>query len=88
MRLRIQKQPLQLLAVLLEHPGQVVTRQELQKRLWSGDTFVDFEDGLNTAIKKLREALGDDREHPQFIETIPRFGYRFISHVEIAASAN
>lgn len=87
-RLRIQKQPLQLLAVLLERPGQVVTRQELQKRLWSGDTFVDFEDGLNTAIKKLREALGDDREHPQFIETIPRFGYRFISQVEIAASAN
>jgi DNA-binding winged helix-turn-helix (wHTH) protein/Tfp pilus assembly protein PilF/TolB-like protein len=83
-RVRIQKQPLQLLAVLLERPGQVVTRQELQKRLWPGDTFVDFEDGLNTAIKKLREALGDDREHPQFIETVPRYGYRFITPVEIA----
>jgi DNA-binding winged helix-turn-helix (wHTH) protein/tetratricopeptide (TPR) repeat protein len=87
-RVRIQKQPLQLLAVLLERPGQVVTRQELQKRLWPGDTFVHFEDGLNTAVNKLREALGDDREHPQFIETVPRYGYRFITQVEIAASAS
>src|SRR5579864_1952680 len=89
-RVRIQKQPLQLLAVLLERTGQVVTRQELQKRLWPGDTFVDFEDGLNTAVKKLREALGDEKEHPQFIETIPRTGYRFITPVEIvdAARAN
>jgi len=82
-RVHIQKQPLQLLAVLLERPGQVVTRQELQKQLWPGDTFVDFEDGLNTAIKKLREALGDERESPQFIETAPRHGYRFIAQVEI-----
>ncbi len=82
-RVRIQDQPLRLLAILLERPGQVVTRQELQKRLWPGDTFVDFEDGLNTAIKKLREALGDERENPQFVETIPRHGYRFISQVEI-----
>jgi len=87
MRVRIQKQPLQLLAVLLERPGQVVTRQELQKRLWSGDTFVDFEDGLNTAVKKLREALGDERESPQFIETVPRTGYRFIEPVEIVELA-
>lgn len=86
-RIRIQKQPLQLLGVLLEHPGQVVTRQELQKRLWPSDTFVDFEDGLNTAVKKLREALGDEREHPQFIETVPRYGYRFISHVETVNDA-
>ncbi len=83
-RVRIQKQPLQLLAVLLERPGRVVTRRELQKRLWPGDTFVDFEDGLNTAIKKLREALGDGKENPQFIETAPRHGYRFIAQVEIA----
>jgi DNA-binding winged helix-turn-helix (wHTH) protein/tetratricopeptide (TPR) repeat protein len=87
-RIRIQKQPLQLLAVLLERPGQVVTRQELQKRLWPSDTFVDFEDGLNTAVKKLREALGDERERPQFIETIPRYGYRFISQVESAKLAH
>src|ERR1700733_16092975 len=86
-RVRIQKQPLQLLAVLLERPGQVVTRPELQKRLWPGDTFVDFEDGLNTAVKKLREALGDDRESPQFIETVPRTGYRFIEPVEIVELA-
>ena len=84
---RIQKQPLQLLEMLLERPGQMVSRQELQKRLWPGDTFVDFEDGLNTAIKKLREALGDEREKPQFIETVPRHGYRFISRVEIAEVA-
>jgi DNA-binding winged helix-turn-helix (wHTH) protein/tetratricopeptide (TPR) repeat protein len=82
-RVRIQKQPLELLAVLLERPGRVVTRQELQKRLWPENTFVDFEDGLNTAVKKLREALGDEREHPQFVETIPRHGYRFISQVEV-----
>jgi len=87
-RVRIQKQPLQLLAILLERPGQVVTRQELQKRLWSGDTFVDFEDGLNTAIKKLRESLGDETDHPQFIETIPRTGYRFMAQVEFADLAH
>jgi DNA-binding winged helix-turn-helix (wHTH) protein/tetratricopeptide (TPR) repeat protein len=87
-RIRIQKQPLQLLAVLLERPGQAVTRQELQNRLWPSDTFVDFEDGLNTAIKKLREALGDEKEHPQFIETIPRHGYRFIAQIETVDAAN
>jgi len=81
-RVRVQKLPLQLLAVLLERPGHLVTRQELQKRLWPADTFVDFEDGLNTAIKKLREALGDEKENPLFIETIPRQGYRFVAKVE------
>jgi DNA-binding winged helix-turn-helix (wHTH) protein/tetratricopeptide (TPR) repeat protein len=88
MRVRIQKQPLQLLGVLLERPGRVVTRQELQKRLWPDNTFVDFEDGLNTAVKKLREALGDERENPQFVETIPRHGYRFISQVESVGVAH
>jgi eukaryotic-like serine/threonine-protein kinase len=87
-RVRVQKQPLQLLAVLLERPGQVVTRQELQKRLWSGDTFVDFENGLNIAVKKLRESLGDEIDHPQFIETIPRTGYRFMAQVEFADLAH
>ncbi len=87
-RVRVQKQPLQLLAVLLERPGQIVTRQELQKRLWSGDTFVDFENGLNIAVKKLRESLGDEPDHPQFIETIPRTGYRFMAPVEFADLAH
>jgi DNA-binding winged helix-turn-helix (wHTH) protein/tetratricopeptide (TPR) repeat protein len=85
-RIRIQGQPLRLLAVLVERAGHLVTRQELQKQLWPEHTFVDFEDGLNTAIKKLREALGDEREHPQFIETVPRRGYRFVMPVEVAAS--
>jgi eukaryotic-like serine/threonine-protein kinase len=84
---RIQKQSLQLLSALLERPGHVVTRQELQKRLWPADTFVDFEDGLNTVVKKLRETLGDDREHPQFIETVPRHGYRFIARVDLLDGA-
>jgi DNA-binding winged helix-turn-helix (wHTH) protein/tetratricopeptide (TPR) repeat protein len=85
---RIQKLPLQLLSVLLERPGHVVTRQELQKRLWPADTFVDFEDGLNTAIKKLREALEDSAEKPRYVETVPRRGYRFVAPVEAEQGAN
>lgn len=81
-RVKIQDLPLRLLGVLAEKPGQVVTREELQKRLWPQDTFVDFEDGLNTGVKKLREALGDDPEKPRYIETIPRRGYRFIAEVK------
>jgi len=81
-RVKIQDLPLRLLSVLAEKPGQVVTREELQKRLWPEDTFVDFEDGLNTAVKKLREALGDDPEKPRYIETIPRRGYRFLAEVK------
>ena len=81
-RVKIQDLPLRLLIVLAEKPGQVVTREELQKRLWPQDTFVDFEDGLNTGVKKLREALGDDPEKPRYIETIPRRGYRFIAEVK------
>lgn len=81
-RVKIQDLPLRLLSVLAEQPGQVVTREELQKRLWPKDTFVDFEDGLNTGIKKLREALGDDPEKPRYIETIPRRGYRFLAEVK------
>jgi eukaryotic-like serine/threonine-protein kinase len=81
-RIKIQDLPLRLLGVLAEHAGQVVTREELQKQLWPDNTFVDFEDGLNTAVKKLREALGDDPEMPQYIETIPRRGYRFIAEVK------
>ncbi len=73
---------MRLLSVLAENAGQVVTREELQKRLWPEDTFVDFEDGLNTAVKKLRDALGDDAEQPSYIETVPRRGYRFLAEVK------
>src|SRR5450759_2658940 len=81
-KVKLQEQPLQVLVMLLERPGEVVTREDLQKKLWPGDTFVDFERGLNRAINKLREALGDDAESPHFIETLPRRGYRFLAPVE------
>ncbi len=81
-RLRIQDQPFQILLRLLERPGQIVTREELKAALWSADTFVDFDNGLNMAVKRLREALGDDADRPKFIETFPRRGYRFIASVE------
>src|ERR1700687_4893627 len=77
LRVRLQEQPFQVLAALLEHPGEVVTRDELRERLWSGETFGDFDQGLNTAINKLREALGDSAGNPRFIETLPKRGYRF-----------
>ena len=80
-RLKLQPQPIQVLAILLEHPGELVTRDELRKRLWPEHTFVDFEQGLNTAIKKLRVALCDEAEKPHYIETLPRRGYRFIGEV-------
>jgi TolB-like protein/DNA-binding winged helix-turn-helix (wHTH) protein/Flp pilus assembly protein TadD len=84
LRIRLQEQPFQVLAMLLEHPGEVVTREELQKKLWSADTFVDFDHGLNKAINKLREALGDSAESPRFVETVARRGYRFLAEVKIA----
>jgi len=77
-KIRLQEQPLQVLQILLEQPGRVVTREELQQRIWPSDTFVDFDHGINNAIKRLREALGDTAETPHFIETLPRRGYRFI----------
>jgi len=80
-RLKIQDRPFQILSILLEQPGQVVTREQLQKRLWPEDTFVDFEHGLNTAINKLRDALSDQADNPRFIETLPKRGYRFIAPV-------
>lgn len=79
----LQEQPFQILVQLLLHPGKLVTREELQKRLWPADTFVDFDLGLNTAIKKIRAALGDSAENPRFIETLPKRGYRFIGKVEV-----
>src|SRR5258708_20284432 len=73
------------LALLLERRGEVVTREDFEKRLWPGDTFVDFDHSLNTAIKKLRQALGDNKENPRFVETLPKRGYRFIAKPEYAA---
>ena len=84
-KLRLPQQPLQLLAVLLERPGEIVTRDELRQRLWSSDVFVDFDHGLNKSIQKLRDALGDSATSPRYIETIPRVGYRFISPVRNGA---
>jgi DNA-binding winged helix-turn-helix (wHTH) protein/Tol biopolymer transport system component len=80
-KLRLPQQPLQLLAVLLERPGEIVTRDELRQRLWSSNVFVDFDHGLNKSIQKLRDALGDSATSPRYIETIPRVGYRFIAPV-------
>src|SRR6266481_6933569 len=85
LRVRLQEQPFQVLAMLLEHPGGVVTREELQKRLWP-DTFVDVDHNLNTAINKIREVLGDSAETPRFVETLPRRGYRFIAPVNGSAA--
>jgi DNA-binding winged helix-turn-helix (wHTH) protein len=81
-KIKLQGQPFQVLALLLERPGEVVTREELQEKLWAGETFVDFEHGLNKAISRLREALSDEADNPRFIETLPRRGYRLIAPVE------
>src|SRR3984885_11018845 len=70
LRVRLQQQPFRVLAMLLERPGEVISREELQKRLWPADTFVDFDHGLNKAINKIRDALGDSAESPRFVETI------------------
>jgi len=80
-RIKIQEQPFHVLTVLLQRPGEVVTREELRNQNWPPDTFVDFDNSLNTAINKLREALGDSADNPRFIETLPRRGYRFIAPV-------
>src|SRR6266851_5993491 len=80
-RIKLQDQPFQVLIVLLQRPGEVVTREELRNQNWPADTFVDFDNSLNTAINKLRDALGDSADNPRFIETVPRRGYRFIAPV-------
>src|SRR2546428_8053141 len=84
LRLKLSGQPFQVLAILLEQPGEVVTREELQKRLWP-DTFVDVDHNLNTAINKIREVLSDSAENPRYVETLPRKGYRFIEAVNGAS---
>jgi len=81
-RLKLHRQPFQVLSLLLEHPGDLVTREELRQKLWPGETFVDFDTGLNSAVKKLRDALCDSAEEPRYIETLPRRGYRFIAQVQ------
>ena len=88
LRIHLQKQPFQILAMLLEHKGEVVTRAELQRKLWPSDTFVDFDHGLNKAINKIREALGDSAESPRFVETVARRGYRFLADVKFADTAS
>ena len=82
-RVKLTGQPFQILVILLEHPGDLVTREQLQQRLWPSDTFVDFDSGLNAAINRVREALGDSAENPRFVETLPRRGYRFIAPLKI-----
>src|SRR5579862_6331893 len=82
LKLKLSGQPFDVLVALLEKPGQVVTREELHDKLWSQDTFVDFEHGLNKAVNKVREVLGDDADKPRFVETLPRRGYRFIAPIE------
>lgn len=81
-KIKVQQLPMQLLGALLEKPGEVVEREELKTRLWPADTFVDFEHGLNTAIKKLRHALGDSTTKPRYIETLPKRGYRFAGKLQ------
>jgi TolB-like protein/DNA-binding winged helix-turn-helix (wHTH) protein/Flp pilus assembly protein TadD len=82
-RLRLQEQPFQVLAMLLERPGETVTREELRNRLWTADTFVDFDHGVNKAINRIRDALGDSATSPRFVETVARRGYRFIADVAV-----
>jgi DNA-binding winged helix-turn-helix (wHTH) protein len=82
-RIKLQDQPFAVLLMLLEKPGQLVTREELQQRLWPADTFVEFDKGIYNAMKRLRETLGDGAETPRYIETIPKRGYRFVARVDV-----
>src|SRR5882724_8868658 len=84
-RVRLEGQPLQILAALIRQPGQVVTRDEFQQQLWKGGTFVDFEHGLNAAMNRLRQTLGDSADQPRYIETLPGRGYRFVAAVQNTA---
>src|SRR5580692_737147 len=83
-RIKLQDQPFQVLRLLLQRSGELVTRDELRSQIWPADTFIDFDNSLNAAINKLREALGDSADSPRFIETLPRRGYRFIAPVSRA----
>src|SRR6202020_2442519 len=81
-KLKLVGQPFEILSVLLRRPGEMVSREELRARLWPGDTFVDFDHGLNSAVQRLRDCLADTAEKPQWVETVPRRGYRFLGKVE------
>src|SRR5947209_2747934 len=87
LKIKLQEQPCHILAILLERPGELVTREELRNALWPSDTFVDFNHSLNSAIMRLREVLGDSSENPRFIETVARRGYRFIAPVDCVPDA-
>ena len=87
-RIRVQQQPFLILEMLLQHPGEVVTREELRARIWPNEEFGDFDQAVNVAIAKLRTALSDSAENPRFIETLPRRGYRFIAPVETGNQAH
>src|ERR687892_1030544 len=80
-RINLPEQPFQVLKALLDHHGDLVTREDLRQRLWPAETFVDFDQGLNAAVRRLRDALGDSADTPRFVETLPRRGYRFIAPV-------
>src|ERR1700719_3530031 len=82
-RIKVQQQPLKLLEILLEHPGEVVTREELRACIWPDESFGDFDQAVNVAIAKLRGALGDSADNPRYIETLPKRGYRFIASVSV-----
>src|SRR5947208_3754892 len=84
-KIKLQDQPLQILEIVLGRSGEVVTREEIRGRIWPADTFVDFDQGLNNAIKRLRESLGDSPDNPRFIETVPRHGYRFIGNLGVTS---
>jgi DNA-binding winged helix-turn-helix (wHTH) protein len=86
-RIRLQEQPFQVLATLLQNAGQVVTREHLREKIWPADTFVDFDHSLNTAVNKIRESLGDSASSPRFVETLARRGYRFIAPVDTVAAS-
>jgi DNA-binding winged helix-turn-helix (wHTH) protein len=84
-RVKLPQQSFQILQMLLERPGELVSRDELRQALWPADTFVDFDHGLNNSIKRIRDALGDSADTPRYIETLPRLGYRFIGNIDVAA---
>src|ERR1051325_4177519 len=86
-KIRLEGQPVQVLICLLENPGELVTREDLHRKLWPADTFVNFEHGLNAAVKRLRQALNDSADNPRFVETLPRRGYRFIAPLHAVAVA-
>ena len=87
-RIKVQEQPFQVLTMLLERPGEVVSREEIQRRLWPADTYVDFDHSLNAAVKRLRDALRDSADNPRFVETLARRGYRFVAPVAGAVASN